>query len=73
MMSSTFIQIVRFIYNEFYEICGGNRSKVHAKFQKQCCMEISFTIDGENVKGKNHKGSDAFRSIDNYFQLRYIS
>ena len=51
-MSMTFIQRVRFIHNEFSEICGGERSNVDAKFQKQCCMEICFLIDDEMKKKK---------------------
>jgi hypothetical protein len=67
-ISMTFIQRVRFIHNDFSEICHGERSKFDAKFQKQCCMEICFPIDDENAKEKNHKGSDVFRVVDNYFQ-----
>jgi hypothetical protein len=39
-MSMTFIQRVRFIHNEFSEICRWERSNVDVKFQKQCCIEI---------------------------------
>jgi hypothetical protein len=46
----TFIQRVRFIHNEFSEICRGERSNVDVKFQKQCCMEIRFPLDDENTK-----------------------
>jgi hypothetical protein len=49
-MSMTFIQRVIFVHNEFFEICCRDRSKIDAKFQKQCCMEILFPIDEENVK-----------------------
>jgi hypothetical protein len=34
-------------------------------------MEIGFPIDEESVKVKNRKGSDAFRVVDNYFQLGF--
>lgn len=51
-MSMTFIQRVIFIHNEFLEICGGERSNVDVKFQKQCCKEIDFSIDEENAKEK---------------------
>ena len=34
-------------------------------------MEIDFSIDDENAKEKNRKGSDVFRAVDNYFQLRF--
>jgi hypothetical protein len=51
-MSLTFIQRVRFIHNDFSEICHGERSNVDAKFQKQFCMEIVFPIDDENAKEK---------------------
>jgi hypothetical protein len=60
-MSMTFIQRVRFIHNEFSEICHGERSNVDVKFQKQCCMEIGFPLDDENTKEKYRKGSDIFR------------
>jgi hypothetical protein len=36
-------------------------------------MEIGFPLDDENTKGKNHKGSDIFRVVDNYFQLGFIA
>jgi hypothetical protein len=70
-MSMNFIQRVRFIHNEFSDICRGERSNVDAKFQKQCCMEIRFPLDDENVKDKNRKGSDVFRDVDSYFQLEF--
>jgi hypothetical protein len=54
-MSMTFTQRVRFIHNVFFEICGGKRSNVDAKFQKQCCMEIGFSIDYENQKKKSQR------------------
>jgi hypothetical protein len=63
-MSMTFIQRVRFIHNEFSEICCGERSNVDVKFRKQCCMEIKFPLDDENTKEKNRKGSDIFRVVD---------
>ena len=34
-------------------------------------MEIGFPLDDENAKEKNHKGSDIFRVVDNYFQLGF--
>ena len=49
--------------------CHGGRSNVDEKFSKECCMEIGFPIDDENAK--NHKGSDVFRVVDSYFQLRF--
>jgi hypothetical protein len=52
-MDMTFIQRVRFIHNEFFEICRGERSNDDAKFQKKCCMEIRFPLDDENAKEKN--------------------
>ena len=58
------IQRVRFIHNEFSEICHGERSNVDVKFQKKCCMEIGFPPDDENTKEKNHKGCDIFRVVD---------
>ena len=67
----TFTQRVRFIHNEFYVICGGDRPNVDAKFREECCMEIGFPIDEESVKVKNRKGSDAFRVVDSYFQLGF--
>jgi hypothetical protein len=70
-MSMSFIQRLRFIDNDFYEICHGERSNVDAKFQKQCCMEIVFPLDDENTKEKNCKGSDVFRAVDIYFQLGF--
>ena len=70
-MSVTFIQSVRFIDNEFEQICGGDRSQVDAYFRKQCCMETCFLIKEDNVKHKGLKGSDAFRAIDNYVQLEF--
>ena len=70
-MSMNFIQRVRFIYNDFFEICRGERSNVDVKFQKQCFMEIGFPLDDENAKEKNRKGSDVFRAVDNYFQLGF--
>jgi hypothetical protein len=70
-MSITFIQRVRFIHNEFFEICRGERSNVDDKFQKQCCMEIGFPLDDENTKEKNRKGSNIFRDVDSYFQLGF--
>ena len=51
-MYMNFIQRVRFIHNEFSEICRGERSNVDVKFQKQCCMEIGFSLDNENTKEK---------------------
>jgi hypothetical protein len=51
----TFIQRVRFIHNDIYEICHGKRSNVDVKFKKKCCMEIEFPLDDENTKEKNHK------------------
>jgi len=62
-MSTTFIQRVRFIHNEFFEICCRERSNVDAKLQKQCCMEINFPLDDENAKERNREGSDVFRSM----------
>ena len=53
------------------QICGVDRLKVDAYFQKQCCMEIGFPIKEDDVKQKGLKGSDAFRAIDNYFQLAF--
>ena len=70
-MSMEFIQRVRFIHNEFGQICGGDRSRVDADFQKQCCMEIGFLIKEDDVKHKGLKGSDAFRDVDYYFQLTF--
>ena len=70
-MSMTFIQRVRFIHNEFSEICHGERSNVDVKFKKKCCMEIGFPLDAENTKEKYRKGSDIFRFVDNYFQLGF--
>jgi hypothetical protein len=70
-MFMTFIQSVRFIHNEFYEICRGERSNVDIKFWKQFSMEIGFPLDDENTKEKNRKGSDIFRDVDNYFQLGF--
>ena len=67
----TFIQRVRFIHNEFEQICGGDRSKVDSDFRKQCCMEIGFLIKEDDVKQNGLKGSDAFRAVDNYFQLEF--
>ena len=52
MISMNFIQSVRFIHNEFSEMCRGERLNVDAKFQKQCCMEIRFPLDDENTKEK---------------------
>ena len=43
-MTMTFIQRVRFIHNEFLQICGGDKSNVDASFEKQCCMEIGIPI-----------------------------
>ena len=54
-MSMSFIQRVRFIHNEYSEICRGERSNVDVKFQKQCCMEIRFPLDDENTKKKISK------------------
>lgn len=68
-----FIQMVGFIRNGFQEVCGGNKSKVGANFQNQCCLEISFPIDDKNGKEKNHKVSDAFKVVDNFFQLVFKS
>jgi hypothetical protein len=34
-------------------------------------MEIGFSLDDENTKEKNPKGSDIFRAVDNYFQLGF--
>jgi hypothetical protein len=70
-MSMNFIQRVRFIHNDFFETCCGERSNVDVKFKKQCCMEIGFPLDDENEKEKNCKGSDVFRVVDNYFQLGF--
>ena len=70
-MSMTFIQRVRFIHNEFSEICHGERSNVDVKFWKQCCMEIRFSLNDENKKEKYREGSDIFRYVDNYFQLGF--
>ena len=70
-MSMTFIQRVIFIHNEFKQTCGGDRSKVDADFWKQCCMEIGFPIKDENVKYKGFKGSDALRTVNNYFMLTF--
>ena len=70
-MTMTFIQRVIFIHNEFLQICGGDKSKVDASFQKQCCLEIGIPIKADNVKQKNAKGSDAFKDVDGYFQLEF--
>ena len=67
----TFSQRVRFIHSEFVQICGGEKSKFDASFQKQCCMEIGIPIKEDNVKQKNDKGSDAIRVVDRYFQLAF--
>lgn len=71
IISTTFIQRVRFVHNEFSEIFHGERSNVDAKFKKQCCIEIGFPLDDENTKEKKHKGSDVFRDVDNYFELGF--
>jgi hypothetical protein len=34
-------------------------------------METGFPLDDENTKEKYCKGSDIFRSVDNYFQLGF--
>jgi hypothetical protein len=70
-MYITFIQRVRFIHNEFSEISHWERSNVDVTFRKQCCMEIGFPLDDEITKEKYLKGSDIFRSVDNYFQLGF--
>ena len=70
-MTMTFIQRVRFIHNEFLQICGGDKFKVDAIFRKQCCLEIGIPIKEDIVKQKNAKGSDAFRAVDGYFQLAF--
>ena len=49
-MSITFIQRVRFIHNEFSEICHAERSNDDVNFWKKCCMEIGFSLDDENKK-----------------------
>jgi len=51
-MSMNFIQNVRFIHNEFSEICHADRSNVDVKFHKQCSMEIRFPLDDEMQKKK---------------------
>ena len=66
-----FIQRVRFIHYEFEQICGGDRLRFDADFRKQCCMAIGFPIKEDDVKQKGLKGSDAFRVVDNYFQLAF--
>ena len=70
-MSMVIIQRFIFIHNEFEQICGGYRLKVDTNFQKQCCMEIGFLIKEDDVKHKGLKGSDAFKAVDNYFQLEF--
>ena len=55
MIPMTFIRKVRFIHNEFEQICGGDRSKVYVDFQKQCCMEIGFSIKEDDVKQKGSR------------------
>ena len=70
-MTMTFIQRVRFIHSEFMQICGGEKSKVDQSFRKQCCLEIGIPIKEEKVKQKNCKGSEAFRAVDNIFQLAF--
>jgi hypothetical protein len=70
-MSMNFIQRVRFIHNKFSKMCRGERSNVDVKFQKQCCIEIRFSLDNENTKEKNRKGSDIFRDMDSSFQLGF--
>ena len=70
-MTMIFIQRVRFIHNEFFQICGGDKSKVHASFRKQCCLEIGIPIKEDNVKQKNDKGGDACRVVNGYFQLAF--
>ena len=67
----TFIQRVRFIHNEFEQICGGDRLKVDVSFQKQCCLEIRFLIKDDNVKGRFATGSDAVKAVDDYFLLAF--
>ena len=34
-------------------------------------MEVGFPIKEDDVKQKGLKGSDAFRAVDNYFQLEF--
>jgi hypothetical protein len=52
IMFMNFIQRMRFIHNEFYEICHGERSNVDVKFQKKCCMEIRFHLMMKTQKKK---------------------
>jgi len=70
-MSMTFIQRVRFIHNEFEQICDGDKSMVDLEFRKQCCMEIGFPIKEEHACKKHGRKSDIFRSTDAYFQLGF--
>ena len=70
-MSMILFQRVRFIHNDFFEICRGERSNVDVKFRRHCYMEIRFPLDDENTKEKYRKGSDIFRVVDNYFQLGF--
>jgi hypothetical protein len=34
-------------------------------------MEIEFSLDDENTKEKNHKGSNIFKVVDSCFQLGF--
>ena len=67
----TFIQMVRFIHNEFEQICDGDRSKVDTNFWKQCCLEIGFPIKEDNEKGKNRRESHAFSVVYGYFRFSF--
>ena len=54
-MTMTFIQRVRFIHNEFLQICVGEKSKVDVSFRKHCCLETGIPIKEDNVKQKMPK------------------
>ena len=61
-MTMKFIQRVIFIHNEFFQICGGDKSKVDASFRKQCCLEICIPIKEDNVKQKKFQRKGCIQS-----------